>query len=149
MTTLARDTGILALLSSIVMASGCASTGTREIAAEKPGTNVWISSFQLADGRVIVHAAGTRPTLRDSGGHEATAVTVQVGESFTAAGFNCSERWKLNTVAPDSATFDVRGRYYGCTDPFAVFLSIPSRTSHWTVIVRTDFDPKRPRPQWF
>jgi hypothetical protein len=62
-------------------------------------------------------------------------LAVRPGECFVSGGLNCTERWTLETVAQDEATFDVRGKYYSCTDPFAWWFGIPSRTSHWTVRV--------------
>lgn len=116
--------------------SSCTSTGVRVIPAERPNTLTNIGRLDLREGNVV--AFGVReawPCFRDQADQQVAEVCVHPGESFRAAGFNCNEKWTLVEIAEGHAIFDVRGAYYGCTDLFAILFSIPSRTSHWTVVV--------------
>jgi hypothetical protein len=117
----------------LMLTFGCVSTGLREIRADRPETMSWIWGFELSPDTVKV-----RGDLTDSKGTRADELTVSPSESFRARGVHGTESWTLKEAGA-TAVFDVRGTYYGCTDPLAA-IGIPSASSHWTVRVRN------PRP---
>jgi hypothetical protein len=126
---------------------GCISTGQRTIEAERPWAMTRIDHFELSEGQAVV--VGGR--LYDANKYKRERITVTPRQWFEANGTNCTEKWTLIEAGKDSATFDVRGRYYSCTDIFAIFMGIPSTVSHWSVVVkpREGEDDADPNPRWF
>ncbi len=82
----------------------------------------------VSPGKAIIHG-----NLTEARGKRNTEMGLGIGDSFQVYGFNCVEKWKLVGLETSTATFDVRGKGYGCTDFFAIFLGIPSARWHWIV----------------
>jgi hypothetical protein len=117
-------------LSALLM--GCISSGKRTIQAERPKRMMTCRErFEISEDKVVVHGR-----LRSAGKEWVRELTVTPGQLFEANGTNTFETWTLKELRKDGATFDVRGRYYTCYDPFAILLGIPSALSHWTILVR-------------
>lgn len=127
----------LLLLSSLVcvMVCGCVRTGHRAMWADEPETATCIGRFDLGEDKIVAYSSSNK--LFDRAGQRHEQLSVCPGESFEARGFGSTEVWKLKELKTDQATFDVRGRYYGCTDPFAIWFGIPSARLHLTVFVRS------------
>ncbi len=137
----------LSLCSILCLAClGCISTGSHTILASDPQTTTDIERFELARNKVTVYGRFRLPEDQ-----RCEEVTVRLNKSFEAEGRNCRERWMLKDVQEEQATFDVRGRYYGCTDLIAILFATPSRVSHWTVSVKRSEQSgiEIPSPDWF
>ncbi len=145
-TTAARALALSLCSTASVLSAGCVSTGAHTIRAENPQTTTHIDRFELLQDEVVVHGM-----LRDSRDRRCEKLTVRPHQSFNARGTNCTEKWTLKELRKDGATFDVRGRYYSCTDLFGIIFGTPSRTSHWTVTVRPPdaSADASPSPNWF
>ncbi|MBN1347768.1 MAG: hypothetical protein JXQ73_34095 [Phycisphaerae bacterium] len=145
-TTAKRAFALSLCTTASLLSLGCITTGAYPVEAESPQTTTDIARFELSQDEVVV-----RGWLRDPQGQRCDRLVVRPNQSFDAVGTNCHEKWTLKELRKDLATFDVRGRYYGCTDLFAIVFGIPSRTSHWTVSVRRS-DPTTSTsspPDWF
>ena len=128
-----RRTALIGIGFVVVCLCGCTSTGPRTISANDPQTVTGIDRFELLGNAVKLHSGRT---LVGPSGEPCQVLTVGLHDAFDARGFNCEEKWTLTHLRSDQAKFDVRGRYYSCTDPLAIWLGIPSRLSHWTVTVQ-------------
>ncbi|GMU22300.1 MAG: hypothetical protein AMXMBFR13_23860 [Phycisphaerae bacterium] len=138
----------ICVLVPCALACGCASTGQRIVTADDPNTVTGISRFEILEDCIRVTSIHT---LLDQAGRSGQELSVKLQQSFRAKGEGCEETWTLTGLRDACAIFDVRGQYFSCTDPFAIYLAIPSRTSHWTVLVCSPGAQERPstRPAWF
>jgi hypothetical protein len=129
-----RQTTLL-LCSSLTAASacGCVRTGERLLGAGDPWT---YTGVRVEVGRDEGVARGRLLAAGQPRGQECDELRIRPRQSFGASGFNCNEEWMLTSLRNGRARFDVRGRYYACYDPLAIWFGIPSCFAHWTVVVR-------------
>jgi hypothetical protein len=118
-----------------VLLSGCATTETMVVSALRPQLRVGLARFEIGKDHVEVFAKTPPYDLFNAHEKAMAQLAVRPGDAFRARGFNRTERWTLTRIAEGHACFDVHGKFYGCTGPFATYVAIPSHSYRSLVIV--------------
>jgi hypothetical protein len=112
-------------------------TGYEPIAVFSAGTPIGrtgIGCVQVTPRHVEVTARKPGPGIVQEGANLDTLI-LTAGSECETGGFNRTDRWRLRQIADGHAVFDVRSRFYSCTDPLAQEFGIPSRRTRGMVII--------------